>query len=265
MALTGHSPVEKLAVLDRARWFDADESHYTGLKGAATVAVSIDYTLPGAGPAANGQILAANTDGTLYWMTPASGGSGEVNTSSNAGSGAQVAKAKSGVDLPFRTLVAGGDGGVIAGGYPTPVSAEITQGVDEITIAARGVCPVGSVLPWLKSHGGNPYTTLPTGWVEANGQTITGDAASPFNNRTLPNLNNHAADASHAAGRNAFLRGGLTSGGVGGSETHYHPIVTQSFCDGTTAGGKQHPVYSATNDASTLPSYYQVVWIIRIK
>lgn len=47
-------------------------------------------------------------DGTDRWRLIGlwtTGGAGEVNTSSNTGSGAQLAKAKVGVDLPFRTLV----------------------------------------------------------------------------------------------------------------------------------------------------------------
>lgn len=49
---------------------------------------------------------------------------GEANTSSNVGGGAELAKAKSGVDLPFRTLV--GERGV-----------EVTEDTDTVTIAAR--------------------------------------------------------------------------------------------------------------------------------
>lgn len=49
---------------------------------------------------------------------------GEANTSSNVGGGVELAKAKSGVDLPFRTLV--GERGV-----------EVTEDTDTVTIAAR--------------------------------------------------------------------------------------------------------------------------------
>lgn len=49
------------------------------------------------------------------------GGIGEVNTSSNTGAGAEIAKAKSTYDLPFRTLVAGTD-------------ITITENTDTITI-----------------------------------------------------------------------------------------------------------------------------------
>ena len=51
-----------------------------------------------------------------------SGEAGEANTSSNTGAGAQLAKAKAGVDLPFRSLVAGS----------TKLSA--TQNTDDVTL-----------------------------------------------------------------------------------------------------------------------------------
>lgn len=118
--------------------------------------------------------------------------------------------------------------------------------------------PIGTIMPWLKDLTGVPQT-LPWGWVECNGQTIS-DPESPLNGVTLPNLN----------GENRFLRGNTTSGGTGGSETHTHTIYLSG--DKDYAAG-----YDASNDPkvdqgtyttsteSNLPPYYNVVWIIRIK
>jgi len=113
--------------------------------------------------------------------------------------------------------------------------------------------PIGSVLAWLKSYTNTP--TLPDGWVECNGQTLS-DSDSPYNSQVIPDLNG-------SSGTERFLRGQTTSGGTGGSETHSHTINVAATIGGGT-GGNNLPT-TTTNTASTLPSYYEVVWIMRIK
>jgi len=87
----------------------------------------------------------------------------------------------------------------------------------------------------------------------------------------------YASFASDLNTGNRFLRGNVTSGGTGGSDTHAHSIatptagpsatVTAQSGVGTTAGSGTHThntnFQSATFD--TKPLYYDVVWIIRIK
>lgn len=48
--------------------------------------------------------------------------------------------------------------------------------------------PIGSVLAWLKSLGTTHTPSLPDGWVECNGQTLS-DSDSPYNGDTIPDLN----------------------------------------------------------------------------
>lgn len=52
-------------------------SNYIGLKAPDDVTTAQVYTFPAAGPASNGQVLASQTDGTLSWTTPATGGADE--------------------------------------------------------------------------------------------------------------------------------------------------------------------------------------------
>jgi hypothetical protein len=102
--------------------------------------------------------------------------------------------------------------------------------------------------------------------VECNGQQIE-DKESLLNASYAPNLNS----------ANRFLRGNLTSGGTGGSDTHSHsnawttqgPSATvnaptgigQTVASPTHTHGTNQP----TSTADTKPLYYDVVWIIRIK
>lgn len=105
-----------------------------------------------------------------------------------------------------------------------------------------GIVPVGAVVAWLKSFPNTP--ALPANFVECNGQTLD-DSGSPYNGQVVPNLN----------GQNQYLRGNLESGGVG------NPSTDVTNLSGHAAGGNN---YNHSHSVSSL-SYYQVVWIIRIK
>jgi hypothetical protein len=122
-----------------------------------------------------------------------------------------------------------------------------------------GQAPVGAVFAWLKTYTNTP--SLPTGWVECNGQTLS-DTGSVYNGQVIPNLNN-----SGGAAANRFLRGATSSGGTGGSETHAHTITfsTTSVSVSGTGQTMVTGVTSPTGTASTLPSYYEVVWVMRVK
>jgi len=136
----------------------------------------------------------------------------------------------------------------------------------------RGIIPIGGTSGWLKSFTGVPNlaTQGRDEWVEVNGATIN-DVESPLNGQTLPDLN---------ASNYKFLRGNDTSGGTGGATTgsccHCHTV---SYCCGyayiyytygcscgyflsyiSISGTGSYDVTIAT-----VPPYYDVVWIIRIK
>ncbi len=119
--------------------------------------------------------------------------------------------------------------------------------------AAHADEPVGSVVAWMKSFENVP--ALPDGWVECNGQVLD-DPASPFDGQTIPGLNG-TGDVPR------FLRGGATSGTTGGTEDHSHGLIVHPF--------GQYPLSGEGSDAdpttveSTLPSYYEVVWIMKVK
>ena len=141
--------------------------------------------------------------------------------------------------------------------------------------------PIGSVTAWLKSYTNTP--TLPDNWVECNGQTLD-DSDSVFDTQTIPDLNGYTGDQ-------GFLRGGgssdgstpTASGATGGEDTHTlitseMPAHTHTITvgDGPEAGsnatytnlGGGTATSSSTGGGGAhenLPTYYEVVWIIRIK
>ncbi len=140
------------------------------------------------------------------------------------------------------------------------------------TASSTIIAPIGSLLPWLKSYTNTPQA-LPTGWVEADGATVS-DADSVYDGQVLPDLNG-----------GEFLRGFTTSGGTGGAATHALIIAelaahshTVSGAQGVSAGSARlettntsqqtTPSTSTTGSGTAhenLPPYYNVVWIIRIK
>ncbi len=146
-----------------------------------------------------------------------------------------------------------------------------------------GDIPVGGILAWAKDFTGVP--ALKEGFLECDGSVVN-DPLSTLNGQTLPDLN----------GDNRFLRGDSTSGGTGGSETHAHlsPLMITDdhylldpddqtnwgdTSNGNTAESDRswaqsdtsEPIGTGpanafyTNTSSTLPTYYGVVWVMRVR
>lgn len=124
--------------------FTTAKSEITALQGAGS---SID--------ALSDVVITSPTSGQLLqyngtnWVNATVGSAGEANTASNVGTGSQVFKAKTSVDLAFRTLLAGS--GIL-----------LTQGTNEITIAATGTPATGAML-WIENS--TDASTLGADWV----------------------------------------------------------------------------------------------------
>ena len=122
-----------------------------------------------------------------------------------------------------------------------------------------GNVPVGCVLAYLKSFPNAP--ALPASWAECNGQAVN-DAGSPLHGQFLPDLNGAQG------GVPCFLRGANTSGGTGGNETQTHAVDLNINGGSATQGADftvMPPGVYNTDPASSLPTYYAVVWVMRVK
>jgi hypothetical protein len=120
--------------------------------------------------------------------------------------------------------------------------------------ALANLVPIGAILPWAKNSF-NAVLTLPENFLECNGQTVN-DGESPMDGEALPDL----------TGR--FLRGAALSGDSGGADSHTHDVDLggSSAGDPGASGGSTAPLGTyATTSASTLPPYYEVVLVMRIK
>jgi len=129
----------------------------------------------------------------------------------------------------------------------------------EISLSLSADIQAGSATTDLFPDGNEGYTIfnnfeLPDCWVEMNGQTIS-DADSPWNGKTLPDINGTAE-----AGKK-FLRGASDGTGTEGSAiNHFHTLTAPG---GIQAGGAN---YSHVADSKAhIPPYFEVVWIMRIK
>lgn len=114
-----------------------------------------------------------------------------------------------------------------------------------------GIVPIGAIVAWAKSISAGVPPLLPS-FVECNGQVLV-DGDSPLNGATIPDLNG-------SSGAQRFLRGNTSSGGTGGAEQHGHGTTQVE-----SGSGPEPNINAYTQQASHLPSYYEVVWVMRVK
>ena len=124
-----------------------------------------------------------------------------------------------------------------------------------------GIVPIGSITAWHKSFANTP--SLPSEFVECNGQTLS-DVESVYNGQTIPNLNAFSGSSQK------FLRGSISSGNTGGSDSHSHTLNGLPYhnIDSSFGGSGAYDLTSnsnTTDSTSSLPPYFEIVWIMRIK
>jgi len=162
------------------------------------------------------------------------------------------------------SLPAGAPGPQGPAGVTGATGAQGPQGIQGPAGAAGLSIAIGGVYAWMKNLPGVP--ALGSEFVECNGQVLN-DAGSPLDGVALPNLNGASG------GARRFLRGAMTSGGTGGSDSHTHQMQDLDGDHGhfTSVSNSSNdvtvlmPGSYVTQDGDSLPGYYEVVWVMRVK
>jgi len=141
--------------------------------------------------------------------------------------------------------------------------------------------PIGTILAWHKNFPGTP--PLPSGWAECNGQVLH-LAGSPYDGKTLPNLNGGLTSISGSGTKGRFLRGwnqsGLTEGdqsnnlqavkttGEGGAPEGRWIFLPENGGDVRTrtywTSTDEDSMYFRLHGRETRPLSFTVVWIMKV-
>jgi hypothetical protein len=119
----------------------------------------------------------------------------------------------------------------------------------QVSALAAAQVPIGGIVPWFKDTPGAP--ALPPNYVECNGQILS-DAASPLDGQFMPDIN---------TGVQRFVRGGLSSGTLGGIDSFGTAQADNA--------GVNPPTTFVTPDfspgAQPFPPYVTAVYVVRVK
>jgi hypothetical protein len=125
--------------------------------------------------------------------------------------------------------------------------------IDALQAQVNNLLPVGFIGAWPKSRANIP--ALPGSWVECNGQVLN-DPDSPFHGQTMDDLNG-------VSGPQRFLRGASASGGTGGADTMN--LAGEVTVDNNQDASTTTVASAPQPDLPILPSYFEVVWVMRVK
>jgi hypothetical protein len=106
------------------------------------------------------------------------------------------------------------------------------------------------------------YTSNKTGLLVTIRQSVQGIRL--FFNSGTTNTRTSRVYRLNEGAQQAFLRGAIASGVLGGTEDHYHNLP-DSGATIASGGSYDRPSSLRSDTKSHLPPYYEVVWIMRVK
>jgi hypothetical protein len=115
-------------------FWDGNYNDRVAIKAPLSLGSGYDLILPGNQGGSN-TYLKNNGSGGLSWDTPP----GEANTASNVGTGADVFKQKTGIDLEFRTINAGTGISVTENANDVTIDITVVSKKEEYTLSAGDI------------------------------------------------------------------------------------------------------------------------------
>jgi len=199
--------------------------------------------------------------------TTGGGGSGEVNTASNIGAGDGVFAQKTGVDLEFKSLVAGSNITLTAGSNDITIDASGGGGggisLTDLSVTAEGAAAGDGDLAYNNTNGEFTYSPPLLNGLSATGTTDFGANKIQYANNyatlgDLPSASTYHGMFAHvhAEGAAYYSHAGnwvklADAGGVGGKEGFIVPTKLWSFemhGDGGIAQPHAHGISLASID-----------------
>lgn len=196
----------------------ANGTDYVALKAADSTATQT-YTLPDAYPASNGQVLSAQTDGTMSWAAAATGGvSGPVSTTQDA---LVRWDGTDGTAVADSTITLDGSGNM-SGVVSVSSSASVTVEADSLDVVNGNDSTAGAELRLYEaSDNGSDYIGVKPPASLVSSYTYTLPSAYPSSSGQVL--------SSTTTGTMSWV----TAGGGGGGSGDWEEVASQTVSDST--------------------------------
>lgn len=203
---------------------------------------------------ADGDVLVYDSATQTWQNAPQTGGSGEINTASNLGSGAGVFASKVGADLQFKSLVAGTGVTLTPTGTSITITASGAGGAVDSVNGQTGVVVLDT--DDVAEGVSNLYYTNARASAAAPVQSVNGQTGAV-------NLSGSYAPLSHV-GSGGTAHANVIAGGAAGfmsgaDKTKLDGIASGATANATDAQLRDRSTHTGTQTASTISDLTEAV------